>query len=229
MLTVNVVTEGNVREINSEDIVSYPRDAIFDKLEDALDEIESERRRLALARVKESSYLNQLQFDNLGRLFDRINTFWDLMVAAPDEEFHLRVTDRINSVRTAIDAAKIILDELRVKGTVFKQVYTLKLSLEQGFYIGTHTTSEPAYVPFGAAEGRTCTVNIGATLEEMQRWISDMNTSMRIFKCKDCGELCYVPKSDDLWKVNHGLKPVQRCYSCIQKRKERICYDTKRI
>lgn len=224
MAVVNVVVEGlvnpRVREIDSKNIIAYSHDAIFDKLEDALDEIESERRRIALARAKEPSYLKQLKFDNLGRLFERINTFWNLMVDAPDEEFYLTHNNSLESEQSAIEVAKIILDNLLVKGTVIKQTYEQRLSLERGAYIEPVTVSEPAYVPFGAAEWHAWTVGVGATLKQIQDSVSYINTSCRIFKCKDCGEIDYVAKSDDLWKVNHGLNPVQRCSSCIQKRRE---------
>lgn len=50
---------------------------------------------------------------------------------------------------------------------------------------------------------------------------AEIASTCRIFKCKSCGKLAYVPLEDDKYMKSLKLSPRQRCYKCSQKKRSK--------
>lgn len=59
----------------------------------------------------------------------------------------------------------------------------------------------------------------GLLKEEAKEIADAINNEYRIFRCKDCGRLTYVKKSEDERMRKFGLSPRKRCFYCVSKRK----------
>ena len=213
---------GDCREYNNE-IIAYSRDEVFDLLETCLDYAETTCKQLARNRAKSDNIVLQIDFEITSKLLKNIEAFWELLRNTSEEEFYVIRDDAymLKNYEKKFDAlANKLFDSIMVKGNIRETTHKLELSVESGASVKTvKLPAKPAYLSLLLVESYKRTYDIYDYSEDITNIAEDINEQCRIYKCKDCGKITYVRKSDDAWKIAHGLKPVQRCDECICKRK----------
>ena len=209
--------------INEDDLKVLTRDEVFDTLEDYEDALQAKQKTYAFTLAKKSDRETQYQYDRAKNALNALDGFWEALRNSSVEEFYidLRRKHKIDKEENVISAFFSLIDNLLYKGTVILRTCEIEFTEEGAkLKVEEHPDTEPAYVSFNRNKSAgtyiydTCRDYDEAVLE-----VDKLNRENRFFKCKECGKIAYIAKSDDEWKKAHDLQPVQRCYDCVQKRK----------
>lgn len=209
--------------INEDDLMVLTRDEVFDTLEDYEDALQAKQKTYAFTLAKKSDRETQYQYDRAKNALNALDGFWEALRNSFVEEFYIDLhrKHKIDKEENVISAFFSLIDNLLYKGTVILRTCEIEFT-EEGAKLNVeeHPDTEPAYVSF--KRNKSAGTYIYDTCRDYDEAVLDvdkLNRENRFFKCKECGKIAYIAKSDDEWKKAHDLQPVQRCYDCVQKRK----------
>lgn len=210
--------------INEDDIVTLTRDDVFDTLEDYEDAMRDKQRALALTIAKSADRDAQHQYDRVKGALSSLDNFWESIRNSSVTEFYIDQyrKHRIDKDEDVVSAFFSLVDSILCKCNVILRTCDIEFTVEEGakLKVEEHPDDDANYACFERTHGASSYTydtrcDYGETVIEVDR----LNRDNRFFKCKGCGKISYIAKTDDEWKKSHGLQPVQRCHDCIQRRK----------
>lgn len=204
-------------DIGTSDIVSLTTNETYDILEDLLDELKTVRKNTVHAYVAglDTDYTTST------KMSQELDKLWNQLDNDDDDTYYLSGTDYncvTNCHNNPIFRGDAIL-HLLCKGTYDTIEYKTKLSPEKA-EVAEIRESHVAYLQLRDVSGdKHLNLSDSASLTASTSTVDYINTNCRIFRCKDCGRFTYVDHREDQNMIDRGLKPVKRCYNCIQTRR----------
>lgn len=161
----------------------------------------------------------QEYFENIPNGINTINQMlvWFKTHESDSFRIHNEINNRVKEFESGGDylqALKLFCEQLFFEGTLKETWYDVELSLTKGATIKPEVINIPAYISATLTSGLTYSYQAAGAISLAEITANYINTSCRIFKCKDCGKLAYVRKEDDEDKCSKGMKPVKRCVAC---------------
>lgn len=151
----------------------------------------------------------------------RMDQMLALFSSHESDEFRIPVricdiVEKFEAEHNYIQASELFCERLFFEGTLKETWYDVELSLTKGATIKPEVINIPAYISATLTSGLTYSYQAAGAIPLAENTANYINTSCRIFKCKDCGKLAYVRKEDDKDKdkCSKGMKPVKRCVAC---------------
>lgn len=204
-------------DIGTPGIVSLTTNETYDILEDLLDELKTVRKNTVHA------YVAGLDTDYTAstKMSQELDKLWNQLDNDDADTYYLRETDHncvTNCHNDPVSRGDAIL-HLLCKGTYDTIEYETKLSPEKA-EVTEIRESHVAYLRLlDVSSGKHLNLSDSTSLTASASTVDNINTNCRIFRCKDCGRLTYVDRREDQNMIDRGLKPVKRCYNCIQTRR----------
>lgn len=208
--------------INEDDIMGLTRDEVFDILEDYEDALQAKQRTFAITLAKKSDRETQYQYTRVNRALNSLDTLWEAIRNSSVTEFYIDKDRkaRIDKDEDVISAYFSLSENILYKGTVILRTCDIEFTEEGAkLKVEEHPDTEPAYISFVNKGAESYIYDTCRDYNEAVLEVVKLNKENRFFKCKECGKIAYIAKSDDEWKKAHDLQPVQRCHDCIQRRK----------
>lgn len=206
-------------DIGTPGIVSLTTNETYDILEDLLNELKTVRKNTVHAYVAglDTDYTTSTKTSQ------ELDKLWNQLDNDDANTYYLRKTDHncvTNYHNDPVSRGDAIL-HLLCKGTYDTVEYETRLSPEKA-EVAEIRKSHDAYLQLrDVSSNKHLTLSDSTSLTASTSTVDNINTNCRIFRCKDCGRLTYVDRREDQNMIDRGLKPVQRCYSCIQARKRK--------
>ena len=210
--------------INEDDLVTLTRDEVFDTLEDYEDAMRDKQRALALTIAKSADRDAHIQYDRVKNVLGSLDNFWESIRNSSVTEFYIDQCrkHRIDEDEDVVSDFFSLVDNILYKCNVILRTCDIEFTVEEGakLKVEEHADDGANYGCFRRTHGASSYTydthrDYGETVIEVDR----LNRDNRFFKCKGCGKISYIAKTDDEWKKSHGLQPVQRCHECIHRRK----------
>lgn len=221
----HMITSSGARfAINEDDLVTLTRDEVFDTLEDYEDAMCDKQRALALTIAKSTDRDAQHQYDRLKRALSSLDNFWESIRNSSVTEFYIDQDEKhwIDKDEDVLSAFFSLVNNILCKCNVILRTCDIEFTVEEGAKLKVEEYPDDAtnYICFERTHGASSyTYDTRRDYKDAVLEVGNLNRENRFFKCKECGKIAYVAKSDDEWKKAHDLQPVQRCYDCIQRRK----------
>lgn len=216
---------GSRWEKDEDELEPLTPDNVFDILEDIEDDLLNEQKTLAFTIAKGLDRDAQYQYNRIKRALTSLNDLWNTIRDSTIDTFYLNSIRKSKIVENedAVSAYHELRDALFYKGNVIIRERSIELSVENGAQLKTeeHLDENVNYICFALTNGANEYVYDAYRygVDTMMMEIKTLNMKNRFFKCKECGKIAYVPKSDDVWKIANNLQPVKRCSDCIKRRK----------
>lgn len=205
-------TTGNICHLTDVDLIhTYTADEVFDILENYENQIRQQSKQYASAIAKGNRDAHYDVKINAA-VIKHIDKLWEFIQADNADEYYI-FNRHLTSLCDTTNAALTFCTNLMCKGQLITHRKHLELSLENGAVETSTNEVEDIYLNVLKTDGKPAKVDDSASTPA-----DYINQNCRIFECKDCHTITYVAHTDDDWKREHGLKPVQRCSDCIYKR-----------
>lgn len=204
-------------DIGTSGIIRLTTNETYDILEDLLNELKTVRKNTVHAHAAglDTDYTAST------KMSQELDKLWNQLDNDDDDIYYLCGTDYncvTNCHNNPIFRGNAIL-HLLCKGTYDTIEYETKLSPEKAD-VTEIRESHVAYLRLrDVSSDKHLTLSHSASLTASESTVDYINTNCRIFRCKACGRLTYVDRRKDRDMTDRGLKPVQRCYNCIQTRR----------
>lgn len=204
-------------DIGTSDIVSLTTNETYDILEDLLDELKTVRKNTVHAHVADLD----TDYTTSTKMSQKLDKLWNRLDNDDADTYYLKKKDHdyvMDNRNDPVSRGNAIL-HLLCKGTYDTVEYETRLSPEKA-EVAEIRKSHDAYLQLrDVSSDKHLNLSDSTSLTASASTVDHINTNCRIFKCKDCGKLTYVDRREDQNMVDRGLKPVQRCYNCIQTRR----------
>lgn len=210
-----------ILNLNKPNIVSIQLNEIYDIIEDLLDDLKAIRQRIV--RLHMNSHMIEQDEDYIvsTRVSKKLDTLWSKLDTDDADIYYMCKSDLdylMNTDNDAISRSHAMLN-LLYKGQYTVKEYNIQLSLEKAELVETSETHE-AYMPLmSTPKEKHITLFDADKLTIRTNTVDHINNNCRIFKCKQCGQLTYIDRSNDQRMIRNGLKPVQRCDACLRERR----------
>ena len=210
-----------ILDLNEPNIVSIQLNEIYDIVEDLLDDLKTIRQHTVRMHINTHMLEQDEDYIVSTHVSKKLDTLWSKLDTDDADIYYICKSDLdylMNTDNDAISRSHAILD-LLCKGQYTAKKYNIRLSLEKAEIVETSETHE-VYMPFmSTPKEKHITLLDADELTIRTNTVTHINNNCRIFKCKQCGQLTYVERSNDQYMIRNGLKPVQRCDACLRERR----------
>lgn len=225
-MTYGITAYDYKQALDERNLVTLTFDEALDIVENYENNLIAKQKTSALAYAKDSNIDNNIEYIRSKNALKSLNDFWNDINNSTVNEFYIDKSkyERIKKEQDIIKAYFSFEESLYHIANVIDRECNIEYTVEHGAVVKTKTTPTKAddvyYVSFKLTKGAdTHYRDICLCYENAKIDAEILNKENRFFKCKSCGTVACIKKSDDEKKIAQGLKPVQRCHDCIEKRK----------
>ena len=195
-------------------------DKIFDALENALDDLEDAHDNLQNGVAYDTNTTGRVvrSLSYCESEIRRGNELWELLVNDNEAKyFVLDIDEHIFDNHPDVD--KIMRSVYKLKPVTFVRE-SVEIDPDSLKYVAVKKVDPPEDCLFPAKLWADYKPEIRiSSVADCETTAKERNETYRIYRCKDCGLLVDIRRSEDDYIMSKGMKPFQRCELCRKMRK----------